>query len=213
MRECAQSEPAVIVLVDPTGERTMLSQRTPLLGEAFDLSAITDADWLLISGYVLLEPSAGFSFTGPVPRRVILGCSLSPAQSSAWFTAAGSLMPHLVVLNLDEARTLAPGTSEVADLSKSIGERLRAIAVVTHPGGAAAEIDGHAVEVIQPPSSHAVDTTGAGDAFVAALVAELLDQRWPPAVEPMRDAMTTAVEVATAVTGVVGAQTRIAGEP
>src|SRR6187200_420412 len=48
---------AVVVLLDAMGERTMLSQRMPfamLLGEL-----LAEAGWLVVSGYLLLEPEAG----------------------------------------------------------------------------------------------------------------------------------------------------------
>ena len=47
----------VIVLVDAAGERTMLSQRVPLAGRLGDAPSAT-ADWLVVSGYLFLEPGA-----------------------------------------------------------------------------------------------------------------------------------------------------------
>ena len=57
-----------------------------------------------------------------------------------------------------------------------------------------------------------MDTTGAGDAFAAALLAELAPA-WPPDEWEVMRAMRVGLEVAGAVTLVDGAQARIPSEP
>jgi sugar/nucleoside kinase (ribokinase family) len=55
----------------------------------------------------------------------------------------------------------------------------------------------------------AVDTTGAGDAFAAAVVAHLRERPWPPSPETLTAAMGEAVALAAQVTRVTGAQARV----
>lgn len=211
----APSTGAVVVVLDASGERTMLSQRVSLLESGLpsaSVASVLDADWLVVSGYVLLEKSAGLSATGETPRRVVAGCSLDPAQAGQWERAARSLAPHLVVLNEDEARALSPNSDDVAELSGHLGERLGAIVVVTQPSGAMATLSGEKLEAVAPRPSAVVDTTGAGDAFTAGLVAGLLEVPWPPDTSALRATMAAAAELASAVTAVPGAQGRVPGE-
>jgi fructokinase len=55
-------------------------------------------------------------------------------------------------------------------------------------------------------SVEVVDATGAGDAYLAGLIAALLDEPWPPAADAMQRAMDAATEVGAQVAGVFGAQ-------
>jgi ribokinase len=205
---------AVVVLVDPGGDRTMLSQRVPLLETGTPPVAALDGDWLVVSGYVLLERSAGISASGASPRRAIAGCALEPARVDDWIAAARSVQPHLVVVNADEARLLAASdTADAAALSSIAGERLGALVVVTQRAAATAILDREAVTVSAAADPGAtVDTTGAGDAFTAALVAGLLDASWPPPRDVVRAAMHDAMELAAGVTRVAGAQGRVPAE-
>jgi len=206
----AQRSSTVVVLVDPSGERTMLSQRAPVFATPFDLAALTDADWLVVSGYALLEPSGGLSATGVAPRRVVLGCSLGPGDVGDWTGRVASLNPHLVVLNADEATAVVGGHPD--DLARAVAARFGAVAVVTRKAGASGLAGEAAVETLAPPGPPIVDTTGAGDAFAAALVADLLDAAWPPEPDRLRRAMLAGHRLATAVTGVAGSQGRVEDE-
>ena len=203
---------AVVVLLDDRRERTMLSQRVPLGPGIATLSPPGDG-WLVVSGYVLLEPDAGMSGVGESPRRVLLGCSLDRSDATRWFERARSLAPHLVVLNAGEARVIAGEDRTPAELALQVAGRLTAIVVVTHPAGAAAALDGQSLEVGARSPGPIVDTTGAGDAFAAGLIAGLVDEPWPPSRDRLDRAMASAVSLAGAVARVPGAQTRVAEEP
>ena len=203
---------AVVVLLDPDGERTMLSERVPLLGGWLDPAPAAEAGWLVVSGYVLTEPGSGLSASGTAPRRVIAGCALDPSQVAGWAAAADALAPDLVVLNHGEASVLAASEAQPDDLCRALAERFGAVVVVTHAAGAAAALPDGVVLVERELGSPARDTTGAGDAFTAALVTGLLDGDWLPHANDLRAAMAAACEVAAAVTAVDGAQGRIPGE-
>ncbi|HSI98804.1 MAG TPA: carbohydrate kinase family protein [Patescibacteria group bacterium] len=190
---------AVIVLVDANGGRTMLSQRVPLAGRVADASSVA-ADWLVVSGYLLLEPDAATAATtlrGWAPRRMLVGCAVPDASLEAWQRAARALEPDVVILNRDEA-----------DRVPSLARERR---VVTDPGGATAVIGDARATVATPPGGPAIDTTGAGDAFAAAFLAEL-DAAWPPDASALRRALEAGVRSGAAATRVAGAQGRIPGE-
>ena len=199
---------AVVVLLDDRHERTMLSQRVPLGPRLATFSPPADG-WLVVSGYVLLEPDAGVSGSGESPRRVLLGCSLGPADATGWLDRARSLAPHLVVLNADEARAIGRDEGKHAELAFGAAARLGAIVVVTHPAGATAALDGQSLEAGATSSGPTVDATGAGDAFSAGLIAALAGEPWPPTGDRLERAMASAVRLAAAVARVPGAQTRV----
>jgi len=189
---------AVVVLLDSARERTMLSQRVPFAAR-LPAAALADSAWLVVSGYLLRELEAGVSATGDAPCRALLGCSLGPAEVGRWREAAAFLAPHLVILNADEARAVG-------------AEMPGAVVVVTTVDGATATVAGRVVSAPATAGSEVVDTTGAGDAFAAGLIAELAESDWPPDARQLGRAMAAAAELAAAVTRVRGAQTRVVGE-
>jgi sugar/nucleoside kinase (ribokinase family) len=193
----ADATGVVVVLVDDRGDRTMLSQRVPFAAAAEPAAS----DWLLVSGYVLLEPAGedmARSVAGTAGRRVLVGCAVPDDRAAAWRSAAMALAPDLVVMNAGEADRLGiEGAHGIA---------------VTDAGGATATIGMASADVRVPPGSEAVDTTGAGDAFAAALVSGLLDAEWPPGQAVLEGAVREAVELASAVARAPGAQARMEPE-
>ena len=197
----ADATGTVVVLAGEAGERTMLSHRPPFAGAAATAVVAGGAGWVLTSGYVLAEAAADSlvaALTG-FGRRVVLGCALNEAQVDPWADRVGRIRPDLLVLNSHEALALhlVPEAT---------------IVVVTDADGASARLGGGDVVVNGGAPTRAVDTTGAGDAFAAALVAGLMRVAWPPTPETLRDAMAAAVRTAGEVTRVSGAQTVIPSE-
>ena len=192
----ADATGVVVVLLDEGGDRTMLSQRVPFASAA--AKRLVPNGWLLLSGYLLLEP-AGQSLASAAAalpgRRVLAGCAVSDEAIDAWRSAAAAYAPDLVVLNDAEMERLAiPGNPGWA---------------VTDAAGARATIGEVAAEARLGPGPAAVDTTGAGDAFTAALVAGLLDAEWPPVQPALRAALEGAVAIAAEVSRAPGAQARV----
>jgi sugar/nucleoside kinase (ribokinase family) len=203
----------VIVMRDASGERTMLSQRIPVLERvSTHPDAVFGTDWLVVSGYVLLEAARGLSATGASPRRVVLGCSLAAGEVASWTDRVRSIAPHLVVLNTDEAAAIVGGGTPTY-LADRVARHLDAVAVVTRATGATASLDSVTLDVAGRPVARVVDATGAGDAFAAALVAELTGGEWPPTPHALERAMEAGAVLGAAVIGVAGAQGRVPGEP
>ena len=105
----------VVIVLDRAGERTMLSQRTAF-GSLVDVERLRTPFWVVISGYLLLEPdaSAFAAAIAEVPaRRAIVGCavpaSLVASQLHApWPPSAGRLESALAA-----AMTLAAEVAQV----------------------------------------------------------------------------------------------------
>lgn len=196
----ASATGAVIVLVDAMGERTMLSQRVPFAAHLLEAPPPDGASWLAVSGYLLLEPeavAAAAALRGWAARRMLIGCTVPDAALDRWQAAAEALGPDLVILNRDEA-------ARVPELA--LDRR-----VVTATDGATGTIGEAAASATAPIGEPPIDSTGAGDAFAAALLAELLDA-WPPDESTLRRALEVAASAGAAATRVAGAQARIPGE-
>ena len=192
--------PTVIIHVDDVGERSMLSHRRPFAASAAHAVA-PNATWVVVSGYLLLEPDApafAAALARHAGRRALLGSSVPEAAIDAWRAAAAALRPHVAILNRDERA--------------AAGDGLAPAIVVTDADGATATIGGVTVESRLPGRHAATDTTGAGDAFAAALVARLADGPWPPERDALAAAMAEALALAGAVAHSPGAQARVAGE-
>ena len=204
----------VVILLDEAGERSMLSQRATFAAGAASVVR-DDAGWLIASGYLLLEADAGLlaRMLAEAPsRRALVGCTVPSGMEDRWARAAASMRPDLVVLNRDEALSLLPGEAATDAMAVRLGELLHAGVVVTEPGGATARLDGVSADVRASSEASATDSTGAGDAFAAALVDVLRRSPWPPAPAVLSEALAAAAELASAVAHAPGAQGRVTGE-
>jgi ribokinase len=197
---------SVVILLDNAGERTMLSQRAPFRSASVSAAAArrpSDAAWIVVSGYLLLEAAAralARSLAAGPGRRVLVGCTVPPDAREGWLAAATALRPDLVILNHDESVAL------------DVGAAFPAALVVTDATGAVATIGAVSAAARAPVARPALDTTGAGDAFAAGLVAALSRAAWPPSASELEGALAAAAELASSVTRVSGAQGRVAGE-
>ena len=161
------------------------------------------SDWLVVSGYLLLERAAGISSSGDSPRRVLLGCSLASTEVAGWLEPPLALRPHLAVLNAAEARAICGADGPPPALARGVADRLAAIA--SSPTRRRGRVSRWAVgEISATSGGPAVDTTGAGDAFSAGLIADLSEADWPPDAGRLERAMASAVDLAAAVARVPG---------
>ncbi len=211
----------VAVLLDADGERTMLSDRIALAGPTDRLAAmLAGSDWIHCSGYPLRDPGEAALVTGALaalgngPRISVAGGSVAaPPEAAALGTLLAGLAPDLLVMGLDEARALA-GERDAAAAAVTL-RSLAAIAVVTAgaEGAVVAGPDIGPLHVAAPPSATpVVDTTGAGDAFLAALIAELIGVAWPPHEGALLEAVRAGALAGSRAARVPGAQGRIPGE-
>jgi sugar/nucleoside kinase (ribokinase family) len=171
----------LIALVDPNGERSFFTDRGA--NDALEVGDIPDA---LIAGAAVIHLS-GYSFFAPSPRAAVLDVirraaakpvSVDPASAEflreagaenflKWTRGAAILFP-----NAEEAAILAGSDDPEVQCA-----RLSALypLVVLKRGAEGCEAAmGEKRWRVAAPKVEAIDTTGAGDAFVAAFLAARL---------------------------------------
>ena len=199
----------LIALIDPDGERSFLTDRGA--NEALEARDIPDA---LIASASHISLS-GYSFFAPSPRAAVLDVmrragdkpiSVDPASAEflrevgadnflAWTRGAAILFP-----NEEEAAVLAGSADPDAQC-----ERLAALypLVVIKRGAAGAEAaQGARRWRIKAAKTEPVDTTGAGDAFVAVFLAARLNGA------EIQAALESAATAGAAASTIVGGQPR-----
>lgn len=101
------------------------------------------------------------------------------------------------------------------EISEQLAAATGSLVVVTEHGAAAAATTQASALLVEAEQSSAaaVDSTGAGDAFAAALIAELaLGGGWPPERDALKRALAAGLVAGTEVAAVHGAQARVASE-
>jgi ribokinase len=171
----------VVSLVEPGGQRSMLADRGANLAlEPGDVPALPPGGHLHLSGYTLLDPGPRAGGLAALSAAVAAGCTVSvdPASTGPlrrygvdrWLEDTA---PATVLLpNADEARLLT-GCGDVADAARTLAGRHPVVAVSLGADGA---LWASADALVHRPAhpTDVVDTTGAGDAFAAGLLAAWL---------------------------------------
>jgi sugar/nucleoside kinase (ribokinase family) len=196
----------VVVLVDGDGQRSMLPDRGAgknLAAADLDPTLLRDATHLHMSGYVLLDASsrdAGLAMLAAA-REAGLTTSVDP-QAAALITDPAAFVDEVrgvdvLLPNLDELTALT-GSRDPASAT-SLLAAVGAVAVTTGPAGAS-WVDGEGVVSVPCAPGDCVDSTGAGDAFDAGLLAALLAGKAP------EDCLLAGVRLGAMAVGRVGAQ-------
>jgi sugar/nucleoside kinase (ribokinase family) len=199
----------IVSLVEPDGQRSMLADRGANLElRPDDVPAPATADHLHLSGYTLLDPGPRAAGLAALAAARAAGCSVSvdPASTGPlraygvdrWLTDTAGVT--VLLPNADEARLLT-GCADVADSARALAERHPVVAVsLGADGGLWASGD---VLVHRPAhAADVLDTTGAGDAFAAGLLAAWLSD---PVGDPAR-ALDAGLARAASVVGRLGAR-------
>jgi sugar/nucleoside kinase (ribokinase family) len=170
-----------IVLVHPGGERTMIPDAGA--NDALELAALPEGEHLHLTGYGLLREGSRPAMLRALELARERGMSVSVDPSSAaplaaepaflgWVARAGLLLP-----NADEARVLT-GEADPARAARALAGGGREV-VVTLGAEGALWSDGDRVLRAPAAAAEVVDTTGAGDAFAAGLLAARADGAEP----------------------------------
>lgn len=166
---------ACIVLIGPDGERTMIPSTgaNAALAEADLTDLLGPADHLHLSGYSLLNEGSRPAARAVLDQAVAAGASISvDAASAAPIRAVGAVallgwLPPgtLLIANADELAAL----TERNYPAELVG---RSLTVVVKDGAAGARIaDARGVRRVATTPVPVLDSTGAGDAFAAGLLA------------------------------------------
>lgn len=166
-----------VVLVGPDGERTMAPDAgaNEALAEG-DLGAdlLEEGGHLHVSGYALLRPGSRTAARAAIARAVDAGMSVSVDPSSSALLSdaflddaegAGLLLP-----NASEAHALT-GESAPERAARMLAGRFGEVVVKLGADGALWTNGEEVLRAAALPVDAPVDTTGAGDAFAAGLLA------------------------------------------
>lgn len=177
---------AIVVLTDH-GDRTMITDRGAnllLSAESVD-AALADASWLHLSAYTLLGmPEIGrHALAQARAQGIKVSVDAASAQPLRDVGAPAFLQwvrpTDVLFTNTDEAAVLA-GRGPAREQALTLAEAVGGSAVVKlGAGGAVWAFANGDVHAAPAPEVAAVDTTGAGDAFAAGLLAALADGRDP----------------------------------
>lgn len=177
----------VVALIDPTGERTMLTERganASLSPEALPADRFIAGSCLLLSGYTLIADNTHLAALAALALARARGMRIAvdPA-SAAPLAAVGSSRfldwtrgANLCLPNLDEARVLT-GASDLSDAAARLADVYGEVVVKLGVDGALWVRAGFAPLTLpshQPQAAPVIDSTGAGDAFCAGFLSKWL---------------------------------------
>jgi sugar/nucleoside kinase (ribokinase family) len=177
----ASATGTIVSLVEPGGQRSMLADRGANLQlRPEDVPAPAAGGHLHLSGYTLFGEGSRAAGLAALAAAAAAGCTVSvdPASTGPltgygvdrWL--ADTAGATIVLPNADEARLLT-GCADPADAARALAARHPIVAVSLGADGALWASES---ELVHRPA-HAtivVDTTGAGDAFAAGLLATWL---------------------------------------
>jgi sugar/nucleoside kinase (ribokinase family) len=197
----------LVALIDTDGERSFLTDRGA--NEALEAADIPDA---LIERAALIHLS-GYSFFAPSPRAAVLDAmrragdkpiSVDPASAEflreveadrflAWTRGASILFPN------EEEATILAGSTDPETQCARLAKHYPLVVIKRGAAGAQA-MEGARLWRVNAPKVEAVDTTGAGDAFVAVFLAARLSGA------DIQPALEGAVAAGAAAVTIVGGQ-------
>ncbi|MBC6460930.1 sugar kinase [Actinomadura sp. HBU206391] len=174
----------IVVMVDPTGERTMLTDRGAggFIGPGdWDDGLLDDVAHVHVSGYTLFTDSGAELVRLAMARARRHGVTISVDPASTGFLARFGVRRFLdataeadvLLPNRDEALLLA-GTPDPAAAAAYLGGRYGLAVVKLGADGAILARDGDEPLPVPAARSQVVDSTGAGDAFAAGFLAARL---------------------------------------
>ena len=166
-----------VVLVGPAGERSMLPDpgaNAFLAPEDLPEDVFVGGGHLHVTGYSLVRPGPRPAALAAISRAAAAGMSVSVDPSSAALLEPGFLEllegVGLVVPNADEAAALT-GCSDPAASARALAARFPEVVVKLGADGALWTNGSKEERVPAVGGLAPVDTTGAGDAFAAGLLA------------------------------------------
>ena len=172
---------AVVLLVDPAGERTMYVDRganSCLTPADVPVDAWHGAGWLHLTGYTFFDPEVRGVAIALVRQAAAAGVGVSvDPSSSAFLRAAGpdaflawTSGTSLVTPNVDEA-TVLTGETDPVRAGRALVAHYPEVVVTCGRDGAVHCTGGADPLWSKAMATDVIDSTGAGDAFCAGLLA------------------------------------------
>jgi len=201
----------VVVLVDPTGERTMFPDNGANSGlHIGDLPSLDGYDAVYISGYSPLDPLSRNGIKEMIEkiRTAQIPIYFDPASVGGMKEVAidevKSWLPLMDVLLLNEEEAIyLSGASDIEVALDILLEQCQSVVIKRGSHGAIGKSRGSQSVSAPALPTTVVDTTGAGDAFAAGFISHFSMNK------DLTRALLAGAEVAAHCVAIVGARPRV----
>jgi sugar/nucleoside kinase (ribokinase family) len=205
------SSGVVVVLVDPTGERTMFPDNGANSGlHIGDLPPLDGFDVVYLSGYSPLDPLSRPGVLEMIEKIKSAGLPLyfDPASVGAMMEVPLALvkswivMMDVILLNEEEAIYLT-GETNAEKALEILLEECETVVIKRGSLGAIGKSRGSILVTTQALPTEVIDTTGAGDSFAAGFIAEFAQSK------NMQLSLEAGAAIAARCVAIVGARPRV----
>jgi sugar/nucleoside kinase (ribokinase family) len=201
----------VVVLVDPTGERTMFPDNGANSGlHIGDLPELTGYDAVYISGYSPLDPLSlpGIKEMITKIREAGIPIYFDPASVGGMKEVAldevKSWLPLMNVLLLNEEEAIyLSGASNIEIALDYLLQTCETVVIKRGSHGAIGKSRGRDSVAVPAIPAEVADTTGAGDAFAAGFISDFSMNK------DLNRALMAGAEVAAQCVAIIGARPRV----
>ena len=201
----------VVVLVDPTGERTMFPDNGVNSGLTIkDLPELDGFDAVYISGYSPLDSLSRDGIKAMITKIKAAGLPIyfDPASVGGMKDVdtqeIKSWLPQMDVLLLNEEEaTYLTGLTDAEDALDQLLQTSTTVVIKRGPHGAIGKSRGGESVAVPALSTEVVDTTGAGDSFAAGFIAHYA------LTKNMQHGLEAGAAVAARCVAIVGARPRV----
>lgn len=201
----------VVVLVDPTGERTMFPDNGANSGlHIGDLPELEGFNAVYISGYSPLDPLSRNGIKEMIAKIKKAGITIyfDPASVGGMkevdIAEVKSWLPlmDVILLNEEEAEYLT-GESDTEAALDALLQWSNTVVIKRGAHGATGKIRGGESVTVPALSTEVIDTTGAGDSFAAGFISYFATKK------DLSRALMAGAEVASHCVAIVGARPRV----
>lgn len=201
----------VVVLVDPTGERTMFPDNGANSGLTLsDLPNLDNFNAVYLSGYSPLDPLSRIGVLEMITKIRSAGIPIyfDPASVGGMMQAnlaevkSWIALMDVILLNEEEAMYLT-GESDTENALELLNQDCPVVVIKRGAAGAIGCARGSSAVSVSALPTTVVDTTGAGDSFAAGFIAQYA------LTKNMEQSLASGAKVAAHCVAIVGARPRV----